>query len=141
MWNPRASIVFRGNRVWKHFPLRTAPEVIQGEVKKLLAVRHLSYCQKISQWNSRTIVSAYCGEQLSETNLPDDWQLQCEEIIRTLPVQHGDIRIGPRGNLSVLNGKIMLLDFWWDWDNPGTQNTRLRSILKIVHRNRIRGRG
>lgn len=60
-------------------------------------------------WFSMT----YCGNELSKSNLPEDWRQQVEEIAAILDeakIVHRDIK---PGNVTVLDGRLQLIDFGW----------------------------
>lgn len=61
----------------------------------------------------RVIVSNYLGEPVRQHNLPDDWELQAEDILAVLKDAsccHNDIKCD---NLVVRDGRISIIDFNW----------------------------
>lgn len=60
-----------------------------------------------------TIVTSYVGEPVRRHNLPADWRDQAERLLAALAeagCAHNDIKCD---NISVLDGRLYLLDFGW----------------------------
>jgi len=63
--------------------------------------------------NLLTIEMTYVGEQISKTNIPIDWEMQCDNIITILhkhKCSHNDIK---PDDILVHNNKLYLVDFGW----------------------------
>lgn len=86
------------------------PELFANETQILqrLSGRHFPGLQ---QAQAGVISMSYCGEPLTFTNMPDNYEEQCLEILRDLKesdVIHRDIN---PNNLLVKNDVIMLIDY------------------------------
>lgn len=86
------------------------PELFANEVQILqrLSGRHFP---KVQQVQAGVIDMSYCGEPLTLSNMPENYDEQCKEILNDLricDVLHRDIN---PTNLLVKNGIIMLVDF------------------------------
>lgn len=59
------------------------------------------------------IVMEYVGIPLTKANVPKDWSLQCDQIIRDMRqvrFVHNDIK---GGEVALKNGRLYLLDYQW----------------------------
>lgn len=59
----------------------------------------------------KVIKMTYCGENLTKENLPENWEVQCDEITNILKgknIFHADIYLK---NILVKHGIIYLIDF------------------------------
>lgn len=66
---------------------------------------------KVVSHTDFSITTEYCGEQISIENLPENWREQFKKILKILReerIYHNDM---VRENITVLNGRIYLIDF------------------------------
>ena len=85
-------------------------EIIENEIKILNKLTNKHFPKLLSHTDHEILMS-YCGQPLTKQNLPEDYSLQCEEILDSLVVAdviHRDIN---PTNLLVKGGIIMLIDF------------------------------
>ena len=92
---------------------RKPKEKLDREVNALTKLEHNDHFPKIVSImpDIFSFYMTYCGPRLTQDNLPVDWREQVETILLSMEKQNivnGDIDIK---NLTVLDGKIYLLDF------------------------------
>ena len=87
-------------------------DLINNEYEILSSLDSIHF-PKVYQHFNQTIYLEDCGESLNESNLPENWKIQCQTIVTKLmaaKVIHRDIRLD---NLMVKDGIIKLIDFGW----------------------------
>jgi serine/threonine protein kinase len=87
--------------------------VVQREVLWLRALEEYHRFPKLLDVVGNTITTSYCGSMITKTTCPKDWKEQMQEILTYLAEKqcsHNDIK---PGEILVLDGKLMLVDFGW----------------------------
>lgn len=98
---------------------------------------------------NRIIIMSYCGELLTEENLPADWKKQCrqiERVCRQLCVFHRDF-VGletnttppHHKNILVKDGIIHVIDFGIWADGKSKDMDSVTSIIRKVYERRKKG--
>jgi len=89
------------------------PKLYARERDWLYKLEEFDRVPKIISIKPMEITMEYCGEQVSEENLPKDWREQAKEILDGLKkygCSHNDIK---PSELMVKDGKVYLIDFGW----------------------------
>ena len=112
------------------------------EIDALLILSNNTNYPKLLAYDEeeRCIYLSYCGDPLSNKNIPSDWNNQLITIINDLKdknIYHNDmmcrIHGSNGGNFCVLNNKLYLIDFGWaSKDKPEfpDQNITLENMNK-----------
>lgn len=87
--------------------------ILAREVHWLRALADSGVTPALLSNDARSLALRYVGEPVRQYNLPTDWRDQAEAILAGLATagcRHNDIKCD---NLTVLAGKLSLLDFGW----------------------------
>ena len=90
---------------------RKYQELIDNEISWLTKLNKLPWAPKIVSYDDSDIIMTYIGEGVTKSNLPKDWRLQVDSILRDMDAigcSHNDIKIN---ELLVQDGKLHLIDF------------------------------
>lgn len=87
--------------------------ILAREVHWLRALANSGVTPRLLSNDAGSLTLRYVGEPVRQYNLPTDWREQAERILAALAAprcRHNDIKCD---NLTVLDGKLSLLDFGW----------------------------
>jgi len=90
-------------------------DVLKREIHvlTLLNKNNITWCPKLLFYNDKLFITNYCGERVSENNIPNDYKIQAEKILsdlKKLNIKHNDIK---KDEILVKNNKIYLVNFGW----------------------------
>lgn len=108
------------NRSFGNFDYDTkSPYVVDSyehyskEIDILPKLEKYDLTPKLIDFNNDTLILSNCGEIITKQNIPSNWKDQIYEIYKMLVkenIYHNDFT---STNVTVLNGKIYLIDFGW----------------------------
>jgi len=90
-------------------------DVYRREVYWIKRLQKYSWCPRLlfTDDDNFTLGMDYTGDKIRPSNLPSDWKLQIQQILRDLQnegASHNDMYIN---NFLTKDGKIYLIDFGW----------------------------
>lgn len=89
------------------------------EIEILPTLEKYNLSPKLITYDSNTLMLSNCGSVINKENIPSNWKDQIYNIynmLRNENLYHNDFTLS---NVTVLNGKIFLIDFGWaSYDNP-----------------------
>lgn len=90
--------------------------VLEREVCVLKLLQRFPWAPRLLSWTKDSISMSYCGNRVTKSTLPKDWQQQLEIFLKDMKsvgVRHNDIFKRKEWEVMVKDDRLYIVDFGW----------------------------